>query len=728
MRNILTSTLFQYDTKFQTFKHVALDRIVERIIYTSQNEYVDVQEIQSSYQKDIGYTLPNRIFDESVKRLLDNGRIEPIHESVDEFKLSDKVRKELDSIQSNFDRNLQRIIDKLFSNSPEERKKLVEPFWFTMSYIFSNLGKYSAKLIEGKLDKDTLLKPVLVRCCEKIKKKFKIDHNYFEKRIYYFFEETKEVSFNNFKWSIAQNYFIANSLGINQESETLTTDIFDDSVLYLDTNILLTLASKNSPYYNNAISFINAAKKINLKFCVADITLKEYFRWVNSEKQRILDTKKQIPENTKAKVGSVVYRDLVARINEPSEKEVTLDEIIKEYLEIKEIISGLIPDDKMEYVDDTWFIDIEEKDIFEKTKEIVKDKYKLAGVRTKKGEYAAIHDAKLLLWIDSEKSKTGKNIWFITADASLPLITINGAEKSDSILLEVILQWMVPLTKQNELQEYQETFSEILKNKLLPRDVLFEVNEFVIFEELHMECAELPSEDVEECIIYLRKNAPNLNPNDPKDREKLANKVAIYFADPGRKYKKELSERLEENEKLRNKLGDVQSILDELQKANELKSNQIEQLHENYGKEISELRQENENKQAGFNSHISDLKEQISEIKSQQIENEVLQDFKSWEKTGKIVLSICILFIVFGVLELLPSWKWNIGAKLIDYLNTIESTDKARYNLYLLLNGFALTTIVVSLFIFSYNRLWNRDKRKKIKNEMREEKRNANNV
>ena len=676
MRKILTSTLFQYDTKFQTFKHVALDRIVERIIFTSNNDYVDIKEIQNSYQKDIGYTLPNKIFEESIKRLLDSKRIEPIHESVDEFKLADRTFKELDSIQSNFDRNLQKIIDKLFSNSPENKKDLIEPFWFTMSYIFSNLGRYSAKLIEGKLDKDTLLKPVLVRCCQKIKDKFKINHEYFEKRIFYFFEETKEVSFNNFKWSVAQNYFIANSLGINQESETLTTDIFNNSVLYLDTNILLTLVSKNNPYFNNAISFINAAKKINLKFCIADITLNEYYRWVNGEKQRILDTNKQIPENTKSKVGSVVYRDLIEKINDPNEKEDVLNEIIEEYLDIKEVLSKLIPDEKIEYVDDTWFVDIEGKDEFEKTKEIVKEKYKVAGVRTKKGEYATIHDAKLLLWIDSEKNKTGKNIWFITADASLPLITINGAEKSDSILLEVILQWMVPLTKQNGVQEYQEAFSEILKNRLLPKDVLFEVNEFVIFEELHMECAELPSEDVEECIIYLRKNAPNLNPNDPKDREKLANKVAVYFADPGRKYKKELSDRLEENEKLKTKLGDVQLILEELQKANELKSTQIEQLHENYGKEISDLRQESEEKQADFNDHITDLKEQISTIKNQQIENEVEQDFKSWTKSGKIVFLICILFFVFGVSELLPSWKWNLGAKLIDYLNSIESTDK----------------------------------------------------
>ena len=195
MRNILTSTLFQYGTKFQTFKHTALDRIVERIIFTANNKFAEIKEIQESFQKDIGYVLPLRIFEESIERLLEQNRIEPIHEAVSEYKLTDKTFGELNSIQTNFDRNLQKITDKLFNNSPERKELLIEPFWFTMTYIFSNLGRYSAKLIEGQLDQETYIKPVLSKCCKKIKEKFEINNEYFEKRIQYFFEETKEPLF-----------------------------------------------------------------------------------------------------------------------------------------------------------------------------------------------------------------------------------------------------------------------------------------------------------------------------------------------------------------------------------------------------------------------------------------------------------------------------------------------------------------------------------------------------
>jgi len=66
------------------------------------------------------------------------------------------------------------------------------------------------------------------------------------------------------------------------------------------------------------------------------------------------------------------------------------------------------------------------------------------------------------------------------------------------------------------------------------------MQDFLIFHELGMSCKELPAEDVEGCIEYIKTNVPLLNPADPIDREKLAHALSTYFVDPGRKYKQNL--------------------------------------------------------------------------------------------------------------------------------------------------------------------------------------------
>jgi hypothetical protein len=91
----------------------------------------------------------------------------------------------------------------------------------------------------------------------------------------------------------------------------------------------------------------------------------------------------------------------------------------------------------------------------------------------------------------------------------------------------------------------------MIKYRLLPQERIFDLEDFLIFDEMNMSCKELPAEDVEGCVRYIKANAPMLDPSNSADREKLAYEVSKFFADPGRKYKQEI-ERLEsENVKIK---------------------------------------------------------------------------------------------------------------------------------------------------------------------------------
>jgi len=709
-RKMLTSALFQHSTKLQSFKQSALDRIVERIIYFSESIGVEINDIQNIFKKELGYNLPISAFEKAIERLLNNKRIEILDDDMT-FKLTVISKKEFENIQIISEKSFNRIINKLFHNAPENREFYIEPFWFSMSYIFSSVGEFSAKLVEGKIDKETVLKPILKDCISEIENKFEINYQYFIKRLEHFFEETVEPLYNEFKWVLAQNYFITSSLGINPESETFSKQLFQDTTFYLDTNVILNLLSEQNKYYSTNYSFIEAANEINIKYCICEITFSELEGWVNSESERILLAGRQIPKKTKSKIGSCIYQELQSKLDKIGEvtieeKQELLNEIVQVYFKHKEIIENLIPKENIEYIDDPWFESIENEKIYEDTLIVVKEKFLEVRGR-KKSESAVIHDTKILLWLNKQITENQKDFWFVTSDYSLPLIKIDGSEKSNSIILEAVLQWLVPLTRNGD---FQERFSQALKQRILPKEFLFEVNDFVIFEELHMECSELPSEDVEDCIMFLKKNAPNLNPNEPADREKLASHIAKYFIDPGRKYKKELSEKENENEKLIAQLGDVYAMIVELKEQSKRKDSELEQTKLSHEEELFRIKENHDEKINKVVGTLGDVSSELDSIKEEKRQEKISEKMKGWKKPAKYALIVFVLLILFGILELLPDWSWNYPAKLLSKINSLEADNKGTFNLCISINIFLLSGLIISLFVFFYNRLFNKDK------------------
>jgi predicted nucleic acid-binding protein len=722
-RKILTSALFQHSTMLQSFKTSALERIVERIIYFSNKKEKSITEIQLVFKEELGYILPYSSFERAIKGLINTERIKLIEETED-YKLADVTKKEFKNIEINSDNNFTKIINKLFYNAPTSREVFIEPFWFSMNYIFSNIGEFSAKLVEGKIEKEAIFKPILRNCISQIKTNYKIDYTYFEKRLELFFEETREPIYNEFRWILAQNYFITSSLGINPESEIFSKELFENTTLYLDTNVILSLISEKNTYYNNAVSFIEAANKLNIKFSVCNITFEELERWLTTEHERISITRKQIPIKTKSKIGSCIYQDLQNELQKSGqitseEKVILLNSIVQKYFNYKDVIEKLIPKENLEYVDDVWFDNIENNNIennniYEKTLTVIKDKYYDLRNR-KKSANAAIHDTKVLLWINKQKEENDGDYRFVTSDFSLPLIKIDKSDKTISILLEAILQWLVPLTNNNNSKE---AFSNTLKQRILPKEFLFEINDFMVFEELHMECQELPYEDVENCILYLKQNAKNLNPSDPSDREKIASEVAKYFLDPSRKFKKELSEREKENDSLQKQLGDVFSILEELRVNVRVKDDELTDVKQQHINEIGKINSENDKKNGVFEANLANISDELNILKEEKRIELAEKKFNIWVKPAKYSFLFFLLLLIFGVLELLPNWKWNIPSQLLEEINLIKEVNIAKYRLLISINVFLLTALPVALFAFSYHRLFNKNKRNKEREEL----------
>ena len=107
-----------------------------------------------------------------------------------------------------------------------------------------------------------------------------------------------------------------------------------------------------------------------------------------------------------------------------------------------------------------------------------------------------------------------------------------------ALTLGALLQWVAPIAAKVGLEsDLTEIFAEALQSQLLPKEVILNIRDFLVFAEMGMECRELPAEDVEECVRHIKRTLPGIDMSDPADRERLFGDVQRFFADPARKYK-----------------------------------------------------------------------------------------------------------------------------------------------------------------------------------------------
>jgi len=713
-RQILLAALFQHSSKVQPFKQESLDAIVERIIYFYSETNLSISNIQEIFTEITGYTIPSLYFENSVQRLLKLNKITPSNLDAESYSIEIKRKNEISISENAIDQKQKVLIDKLFKNSPEKKTLYTEPFWFAVSFIFSNIGDYSAKIVNGKIDREQILFPVLDKSIEECKSNYSINFDFFKQKLIEFFSDTNDHLYIETKCILAQNYFIAKSIGINPDSENFSKDVFENQIIYLDTNVLLAIVSKYNRKHTNAVAFLKAINKLKIKICLTQPTIVEYETWVQNEFDRIRKTSKQIPKKTKAKIESPVYQDYYQTYIVKSDKdddfdtEEILSDLEKHYFNYKEILSELIPNETIEYVDNTWFDSIINEPNFEDFVVYIKEKYHETGSNRDKGKGAAIHDAKILLWLDKESKESGIKHLFVTTDTSMPLIRFDENDNVRNVLLEAILQWLLPLTNGHNDNEIDKTISEIIKQRILPKEFIFEIKDFIIFDQLHMECQELPAEDVENCIMYLKKNASSLNPNDASDREKFASEIAKYFIDPSKKYKIELAERERENKQLSERLGDVYIKLQELQVQSEAKENELTQAKLKHEEELTAIQSQHSDSISQVIQTLSNVTNELDDLRNEKRQIKVDDALKKWKRPAKISLVLFFLVAIFGVLEIIPDWGWNYPSKVLSAISAFEQSSRGLFELCIGLNIFLLTSLLIAFFIFFYNRLINK--------------------
>lgn len=339
---------------------------------------------------------------------------------------------------------------------------------------------------------------------------------------------------------------------------------------------------------------------------------------------------KQIPSDTAPKVGNIFYELYEEKLQKDGTAKVS-----ELFAAFDQPATSLANSYGVETVDDFWFDKAKSEHDTVQLRDTIIAKSR-GGVRKSKGQQVALHDALLLRWVALERENSVSNTWVVTLDNPLPRISVNGSYSSSkplAITLDTLLQWVSPLAMREEDEDEVATvFSEAVRQRLLPQEKVFDLSDFIVFANMEMDCRELPAEDVEECLRYLKANAYNLNPSDPTDQQKLAREIAKFFADPGRKHVKEV-QRLE---------TELSSTVEQNKIENDRKKEEYERRLQEHTEEQQRQKQEDE-------AQIHERDEQIRRLEQERIEQEKREKHREEKRSAYMRLALCI--VVFTVCE-----------------------------------------------------------------------------
>lgn len=557
-RQLLTSFRMRFAPEVQQTRENLTDSFIQQVLFMSETGFT-VSGIQHNLNTILKVNITGGAIFESVGRLVTNKKVEEyedILEGVKQkgkktvlYKLQPPARKIIEKQGTESTNRLNSVCKRLFEDAEKGWEAYVEPFFKFLSSVFYQLAGENYRMIRGELSQSELTaSPAFSSALKFVKHDLKsLDLHLFENATEAFFRDP-DPDYAAIKWNMAQNYYALRIIGLDKQF--LAEEVFTNAKFYLDTNVIISALEPGEPHHKAFLSLCKVCEKIGVEVKVFGITLEELDRFIAHSRDMIANVIEQIPEETACKISSVFFEVYIEK--KKSGQPLDLDDVFENFKSPEEKLKDSYNIDKE---DDSWFSQVEYEGVISEFAEIVADRY-IKMRNRKKYNTAAKHDAMCLLWIEERRQQGTDNIWFVTRDYTLPgCVPPGSGNKSLAITLDALIQWLSPMVVSVlDEDDMALAYSEIITSRILPQERIFDLDDFVIFHELEMTCEALPPEDVEGCIRHIKQNMPLLNPTNAVDREKLARSIAIYFADPSRKYKENVERYESEISKLTDKI------------------------------------------------------------------------------------------------------------------------------------------------------------------------------
>lgn len=471
------------------------------------------------------------------------------------WKLTPKGEQQLNEQEATTTSIVSRCSRTLFGDH-EELEKLRDALVGGLALLFDDLARsYLSLIIEGTASTGLRVAPEKVaQVVESLQPRVSTaDRETLEFGLRRIFEESTP-EFDWLKWTFCKNYYLARAMGVGADADVLSVSLFSESTFYLDSNLLIVALDPTSLHYAAIHQIISGLRRIGAELQVLRVTIDEIRDVAQSQSKNLDNVLRQIPDRLLPKVSGIVARAEAKHRADPSAP--SPQDVLQRLEDAERLLSVELG---LEVVDDPWFEEASNSEEIRKYAEHLRVHYD-AFVRSgrRKSHSAALHDALALRWA-SERTKGDS--YFLTLDSSLPTSgkyrdATAADRRSAAFLAYGLLPWLGVTGEEDDA--VSESYSALLAAQLLSAQGRFRLQEFRILAELEMECSSLPAEDVEQCLLYLRREARHVDLAKAEDREKVNGLIKGFFASPDRKYLAEVSALREELEAARDNLNELE--------------------------------------------------------------------------------------------------------------------------------------------------------------------------
>jgi hypothetical protein len=452
------------------------------------------------------------------------------------YRLSQEAKKDVEQIIAESEARTDATVQALFGNAPGGAQAYRNAFLQLLCLVFSRLSELYVRVITMKHAGEGLAgHRLLTRGIDEVLQVAHVaDENAFRYGVNRFFRESSP-QFDHIKWNMAQNFYVAQALGIDTAADVLSADIFGGASLYCDTNVLISGLMPESRYHQSFRELVRTCNTLDIGLKVVHATVEELRGVIHHYGALLRKVFDSIPEEMQSKVRSFLLDAFLA------EREKSPGLSVDDFLErFQKPLDALRDSFGLTEEDDRWF-DAALEDQSTKTLATALSKQYEEMRNRPKSETAALHDAVLLRWVARENAE-GRQSWVVTAD--LTVVEWNARTKESRVLTpDALLQWVTPVALgAADEDRLAGVFAEAIRYQLLPRETFFQLSDFQVFAEMGIETQQLPAADVEACIQEIRQAGPHLDPSKAEDREKIGQVIQRYFADPGTKYRRRIDE------------------------------------------------------------------------------------------------------------------------------------------------------------------------------------------
>jgi len=556
------SVRLQYSAQSATQREAAIDRIVEQLLCRPDiggtASAGDIAEKCAVEFPAYAGAITRHAITQALERLERQQRVsrpDPSQRPA-RFQATAATREEREREIQQAEKRLVGTVSRFLDSTVRSAPPYSEAFLWCLGSIFAHLGNRYADEITGSpslsgWENDVSIEGTVARLPSRLSvpdvtalcrglRDFVLDKEH---------PDTKFI-----KWNLAQNHYVLKMLGLDPGGHYLSRSVLEGTELYLDTNVVVDALAEIGYQHKRFVVLADACRATGAHLKVADISLDELARLVESKKTEIRAVLGQIPEDTP--VDDVFYQvyteaaaanscvsvaDALWRFGDPGGQ-------LSESYGV-EVVALPAPDEPHSAPAAHPYVPQVQR---------AYEEHKGKGKRKRKP--SAAHDARMLRYVEALHRLHGIRAWFVTLDGSLPRVQLGTDQQSKltvAIHLSALLQWISPLVSHGEA-DLADAYADALRSELLPKDVFFELGDFRVFADMGMECAHLPREDVEDCIRHVKSTFADLDPARPEDQIRIQSEIGKYFADPGRKYKQELERAKQAETALRQQLEEDQ--------------------------------------------------------------------------------------------------------------------------------------------------------------------------